>query len=316
MSNTNTKVIPAGPPLAPAPKSTQSALAPTALTTSGSGSALQAAPKNRKERMMRIEINSNDRDFSTYPKPSEFQWVCPYPIKNVTSMVIVGGTIPVPIYTIDDPYNSFTFDTGTRKVTVTFPPGLYTPLLFAPKFKDLLNAADGVNTYTVAVDQITQKLSVRSSGLNNFGFLFKTGDFTNQYNPALQKIRNPAFMMGFADQDYYQTGQVITSPFPVNLNPIQRIYVYMNYDTTIDLRSVVLAGGRTIPSAILYCTDQDSVAYLTKSLNKDTYENVITPGLIVPRIRTINISLRDEFGNVINTNNRPVTFLMEITVLD
>jgi hypothetical protein len=316
MSNPSSKTIPAGPPLAPPPKSSQSALAPTALTTSGSGSALQAIPKNRKERFVRIEINSNDRDFTAYPKPSEFQWVCPYPLKNVTSMVIVGGTIPVPIYTIDDPFNSFTFDTGTVKKTLTFPPGLYTPLLFAPRFKQLLDAADGVNTYTVSVDQITQKLSVKSSGANNFGFLFKTGDFSNQYNPALQKMRNPAFMMGFADQDYYQTGTTIVSPFPVNLNPIQRIYVYMNYDTTIDLRSVVLAGGRTIPSAILYCTDQDSVAYLTKSLNKDTYENVISPGLIVPRIRTINISLRDEFGNVINTNNRPVTFLMELTVLD
>lgn len=314
MSNPSSKTIPAGPPLVP--KSTQSALAPTALTTSGSGSALQAVPKNRKERFVRIEINSNDRDFKTYPKPSEFQWVCPYPLKEVTSMVIVGGTIPVPIYTIDEPYNSFTFDTGTTKKTLTITPGLYTPLLFAPKFKTFLDAADGVNTYTVSVDPITQKLSVKSSGANNFGFLFKTGEFTNQYNPALQKMRNPAFMMGFIDQDYYQTGATITSPFPVNLNPIQRIYVYMNYDTTIDLRSVVLAGGRTIPSAILYCTDQDSVAYLTKSLNKDTYENVISPGLIVPRIRTINISLRDEFGNVINTNNRPVTFLMEITVLD
>jgi hypothetical protein len=315
MSNPSSKVLPAGTPIQ-ASKASNSALAPTALTTNGAGSALQAAPKNRKERLVRIEINSNDRDFKAYPKPSDFQWVCPYPLKNVTSMVMVGGTIPVPIYTIDDPYNSFTFDTGTLRKTVTFPPGLYTPLLFAPRFKQLLDVADGVNTYTVSVDPVTQKLSVRSSGFNNFGFLFVTGDFANQYNPALQKMRNPAYMMGFSDKDYYQVGQVITGTFPVNLNPIQRIYVYMNYDTSIDLRSVVLAGGRTIPSAILYCTDQDSVAYLTKSLNKDTYENVISPGLIVPRIRTINISLRDEFGNVINTNNRPVTFLMELTVLD
>lgn len=314
MSNPSSKTIPAGPPI-PAQRNT-SALAPTALTTSGAGSALQAVPKNRKERIVRIEINSNDRDNKLYPKPSDFQWVCPFPLKNIVSMVIVGGTVPVPIYTIDEPYNSFTFDTGTGRRTVTFPPGLYTPLLFAPRFKQLLDAADGVNTYTVSIDQITQKLSVRSSGLNNFGFLFETGDFVNQYNPALQKMRNPSYMMGFQDKDFYQTGQTIVSPFAVNLNPLQRIYVYMNYDTTIDLRSVLLAGGRTIPSAILYCTDQDSVAYLTKSLNKDTYENVISPGLIVPRIRTINISLRDEFGNIINTNNRSVTFLLEITVLD
>jgi hypothetical protein len=315
MSQANVKQVPAAAVL-PVPKTAPSALAPSALTTNGSGAALQAVPKNRKERIMRIEINSNDRDFKTYPKPSEFQWVCPYPLKNVISMVIVGGTLPVPIYTIDEPYNSFTFDTGTAKKTITMPPGLYTPLLFPPRLKDQLNAADGVNTYTVSIDQVTQRLSITSSGVNNFGLLFGTGEFTNQYNPALQKMRNPAFMMGFQDKDYYQTSKTVVAPFPVNLNPIQRIYVYMNYDTTIDLRSVVLAGGRTIPSAILYCTDQDSVAYLTKSLNKDTYENVISPGLIVPRIRTINVSLRDEFGNVINTNNRPVSFLMEVTVLD
>jgi hypothetical protein len=298
------------------PPGAPSALAPSALTTTGAGSALQAAPKNRKERIVRIEINSNDRDFKAYANSADFQWVCPYPLKNITSMVIVGGTIPVPIYTIDEPYNSFTFDTGTVKTTLTFPPGLYTPILFAPKFKQLLDAADGVNTYTVAVDPVTQILSVKSSGANNFGFLFGTGQFTNQFNPGFATMRNPGYQLGFNDKDAYQVGSTLTAPFPVNFNPVQRIYLYMNYDTTIDLRSVVLGGGRKSPSAILYCTDQDTLAYLTKSLNKDTYENVITPGLVVPRIRTISVSLRDQFGNILNTNNRPVTLLMEVTVLD
>lgn len=301
----------------PVPKGQPSALAPSATTTSGSGSALQAPPKNKKERIVRIEINSNDRDFEKYPSPADFQWVCPYPLKNVTSMVLVGGTIPVPIYTIDAPYNNFTFDTGTEKKTLTFPPGLYTPLTFAPAFKILLDALDGVNTYKVVVDTITQKLMVTSSGANNFGFLFKSTPFVNLFsNPPLQKRKNPGYQMGFGDDDYYQVGGKLTAPFAVNFNPVQRIYMYMNYDTTIDLRSVILGGGRPVPSAILYCTDQDTVSYFTKSLNKDTYENVISPNIIVPRIRTISISLRDEFGNVLNVNNRAVSLLFEITVLD
>lgn len=301
----------------PVPPGQPSALAPSALTTSGSGSALQAPPKNKKERIVRIEINSNDRNFEQYPSPAEFQWVCPYPLKNVTSMVLVGGTLPVPIYTIDVPYNQMTFDTGTEKKTLTFPPGLYTPLLFAPAFKDLLDAVDGVNKYTVIVDKITQKLIVKSNGANNFGFLFKNSPFVNLFsNPPLQKRKNPGYQMGFGDADYYQVGGTLTSPFPVNFNPVQRIYMYLNYDTTIDLRSVILGGGRPVPSAIIYCTDQDTVSYFTKALNKDTYENVITPNIIVPRIRTISVSLRDEFGNVLNVNNRAVSLLFEITVLD
>jgi len=292
----------------------KTALVPTG--TSGSAAAVIKEPQ-RKERILRIEINSNDRDFAKYPNPAAFEWITTYPIKNVTSMVIVGGTIPLPIYTIDYPANSFTFNTGTEIKTLTLPPGLYTPIYIAEKFSEVLNQTDGVNKYRVKVDPITQILSVTSTNkVVPFSFLFGTGEFINQFSPGLQKINNPSYMLGFKNQDYTSVGSVLTATFPVNTIPLQRIYLYMNYDSTIDLRSVVLAGGRANPSAIFYCTDQDSVSYYTKALNKDTYENVISPGLIVPRIRSINISLKDEFGNVINTNNRPLSLLLEITVLD
>lgn len=296
------------------------ALVPSAHSTTGSGAALQAEPTRAKrgERLIRIEINSNDRDFTAYKNSADFQWVSPYPLKNITSMVIVGGTVPIPLYTIDTPFNSFIFDTGSVKKTLTFPPGNYTVSNLPAAFLALLHSADNANTYTVTIDPITQILSVISSGTNVFGFLFGTGtNFMNLYNPALQRRGNPGAMLGFVDADVYSTsGGPLVAPYPVNLNPIQRIYLYLNYETSVDLRSVVLGGGRAGPSAILYCTDQDSILSATKCLNKDTYENVISPGLIVPRIRTIQISLRDEFGNVLNTNNRAVTFLLEVTVLE
>ena len=294
-----------------------SALVPSAYQTTGSGAALQTQRITQKERIIRIEINSNDRNFVTYTNPADFQWVSPYPLKNVTSMAIVGGTVPVPLYNIDAPFNSFVFDTGTEKKTVTLPPGMYSSTTLPAALKRLLEAADG-NTYTVTVEPITQVLKIQSSGTNNFGFLFGSGaNFLNLYNPALQKRNNPSSVLGFADTDIYcDVNHILQSPYPVNLTPLQRIYVYFNYDATMDLRSVVLGGGRQGPSAILYCTDADTIAQSTKSLNKDTYENVISPGLIVPRIRSIQLSLRDEFGNVLNTNNRPVTMLLEVTVLE
>ena len=237
-------------------------------------------------------------------------------------MTIVGGTIPVPIYTIDVPYNSFTFDTGSAIKTITLDPGLYTPLFISQVLAPLLTAADGTNTYTVSVGKVTQLLTVKSNGTNVFGFLFGSGGsdtFRNTFNPGLSAKKNPAYMLGFdLNSSIYanSTTYTLISPYPVNVNPLQRIYVYMNYGTTIDFRGIYLGGGRPNPTAIFYCTDQDSVSYFTKSLNKDTYDSIIAHGNVIPRVQNIFIRLEDEFGNLLNVNNRSVTFLLEMTLVE
>lgn len=299
----------------------ETGLDPTAYTTRGSGAANIKIPA-RSERIIRVEINSNDRDFAKYPNPAEFQWTAPFPIQGIKSMTIVGGTVPVPIYTIDVPYNSFSFDTGSSIQTVTFPPGLYTPLYISQVLAPLLTAADGVNTYTVNVDKVSQLLIVKSNGTNNFGFLFGPGasdSYRNTFNPGLSAKKNPAYMLGFdLNGSTYANPvtHILTAPYAVNVNPIQRIYVYMNYGTTIDFRGIFLGGGRPNPTAILYCTDQDSVSYFTKALNKDTYDSIIAHGNIIPRVNVFNIRLEDEFGNILNVNNRAVSFLIEMTVVE
>jgi len=299
----------------------ETGLDPTAYGTRGSGAANIKIPA-RSERIIRVEINSNDRDFAKYPNPADFQWVAPFPIQGIKSMTIVGGTVPVPIYTIDLPYNSFTFDTGSVKTTITFPPGLYTPLYISQVLAPLLTAADGTNSYTVNVDKVSQLLVVKSNGTNNFGFLFGPGasdEYRNTFNPGLSAKKNPAYMLGFdlnASSYANPVTHTLTAPYPVNVNPIQRIYVYMNYGTTIDFRGIFLGGGRANPTAILYCTDQDSVSYFTKSLNKDTYDAIIAHGNIIPRVNVFNIRLEDEFGNMLNLNNRAVSFLIEMTVVE
>jgi len=296
-------------------------LDPTAFKTRGSGAANIQIPA-RRERIIRVEINSNDRDFVKYPNPAEFQWISPFPIQGIKSITIVGGTIPVPIYTIDVPYNSFTFDTGSAIKTITLDPGLYTPLFISQVLAPLLTAADGTNTYTVSVGKVTQLLTVKSNGTNTFGFLFGNGGsdtFRNTFNPGLSAKKNPAYMLGFdLNSSIYanSTTYTLTSPYPVNVNPLQRIYVYMNYGTTIDFRGIYLGGGRPNPTAIFYCTDQDSVSYFTKSLNKDTYDSIIAHGNVIPRVQNIFIRLEDEFGNLLNVNNRSVTFLLEMTLVE
>ena len=138
----------------------------------------------------------------------------------------------------------------------------------------------------------------------------------NDYSPGLLKMKNPALPLGFVDRDAISSGGVITAPYPVNLNTYSRLYLHLNYDATMDLRSVLRGNGRYEPSAVLYCTDQDTAATHIKALHKDTYDNFIAPGLLIPRIRNVHISIRDEFYNLVNTNNRPITLLFEIVVTD
>ena len=285
-------------------------------TTIGAGAALQGEPKRHKERTLRVEVNSADRDVGAYPSPADFVWTFPYPVKNVKCARLVGGTIPLPLYTIDVPWNSFTFDTGVAKKTVTFPPGIYTEANLPGTLKGLLDAADGANIYTVDINPITKFLSVTTSGVNTFGFLFETGVYVNEFSPGLRRLKCPNYAMGFVDKDAYSVGGVLTGRYAVALAPLTRMYVYVNFDGTMDLRSVLRGNGQTEPTAILYCANYDTLTTNTKSLNGDSYEFPIEPHVIIPRIRNLHVSLQDEYANVLNTNNRPVTLVFELTVLD
>jgi hypothetical protein len=312
----NSQQRPFGPTLAPK-LFEPSALAPTARGTSGAGAALQAVPPHTKERQVRVEVSSNDRDVCTWPATAEFAWTFPYPLKNVRSARIVGGVVPVPLYTIDAPWNTFTFQTstGSRKA-VSFQPGTYTAATMASSLAGLLTAADGVNTYTTALDPITGLLTITSSGSGGFGLLFGTGDYKNTYDPGLQALKNPAFVMGFVDKDATTAGTTLTAVYPPAVGPLTRLYIYVNYDATMDMRSVLRGAGKEEPTGILYCSDTDTVVANWKSLHHDSFDFVLEPNTIIPRIRTMNITIRDEFYSIVNLNNRPVNLLFEFTVLD
>lgn len=309
----NTQERPFGPPLSPRAFE-PSALAPTARGTAGAGAALQAVPKFT-ERFVRVEVASNDRDVCTWPASSDFQWAFPFPMKNVKAVRLVGGVVPVPLYTVDAPYNKFTLlSRGTGK-TVTIPPGAYNADTFAVALAAALTDADGTYTYTATVDLITKTLTVTSSGAG-FGFLFATGDYKNVLDPGLQKVQCPNYIMGFVDADAVTPGFTLSSPYPVNVGPLNRLYVYVNYDATMDLRSVLRGAGKPEPSAILYCSDTDTAVANLKSLHHDSFDFVLEPNTVIPRIRTLHVSIRDEFYNIVNLNNRPVQLLFEFTVLD
>ena len=292
----------------------------------GSGSALQAVPK-RISRVVRMEINSIDRDYSKYPLSSEFTWDLPFPIKEIREVRLIGGTIPVPFLNIDKPWNTFTFCEGSSYFEITIPPGSYTIANLLPILQNLLNGISIGNVYTVTQISITGQVKITTTGVNTFYLLFASGaqkDLMDFKTKSILEIRSPARLLGWGLADYTSVNGDITAPRAPNLwYCLEKSYLYLNFDTSQDLRSIFRGSGRKEPSAIIYHDELNTYNYanplipLTKFLNKETFDTSIVPApAALSRIRSLDISLRDMFYNLINTQGRELSLLLELVICD
>jgi hypothetical protein len=295
--------------------------------TTGSGAALQVIPK-RTSRVIRVEINSIDRNYSKFPLSSEFSWEFPFPVKEVKEVRLIGGTIPVPYLNIDEGWNKFTFSEGSTQSTITIPVGFYTVYSLITVLQGLLNSTGVGNVYTVSQDPQSGKIIITATGANTFYFLFATGsykDTIDMHTNSVQGIGCPARLLGFGVADYTSSNGIIAATRAPNLwYSLERTYLYLNFDSSQDLRSIFRGSGRKEPSAIIYNDDLNTYNFvsggpipLTKFLNKETFDTNIVPApASLSRIRNLNVSLRDMFYNLINTQGREVSLLLELLIVD
>ena len=295
-------------------------------TGNGSGAALQAVPK-RTSRIIRMEVNSIDRDYSKCPLSSEFTWELPFPIKEVREVRLIGGTIPVPFLNIDNPWNTFTFCEGSSYFEITIPPGSYTITNLLQTLQNLLNGINIGNLYTVTQVPITGQIKITTTGVNTFYLLFGSGVHKDVFDVKTKSILQlccPARLLGWGFADSISSNGVLIAPRAPNLwYCLERSYLYFNFDSTQDLRSIFRGCGRKEPSAIIYHDELNNYNFLshmfplTKYLNKETFDTSIVPTpAALSRIRNINISLRDMFYNLINTQGRELSLLLELVICD
>ena len=302
-------------------------LASSSYRTGGSGAALQVVNK-RKQKIIYVEINSYDRNFALHSSASSFQWVFPVPLKDVIRIDIVEGSLPVPFYNIDVDWNKFIIMEDQVARTITLTPGNYTATTLAAELQLRLNVG---NTYTVTVpNPATQNYRITKTGgsATRFAFMFGSGQYVDNFdiqgvpfasseNQGLTSIGCPGRILGFGSEDIVDTSGVINAPFPPDVDTmLRRIYLYLNFDATMDLTSIKRGLGRKEPSGIFYC-DVDSPPGSIKYLSKDAWNNSIYPGPApISRIRNLNISLRDQFYRILNVNNKEMTLLLEITMME
>lgn len=300
-------------------------LDPSAFSTNGSGSALQKIPK-RTTRTVRVEVNSMDRDYSKYPYSSEFVWQFPFPVKEIREVRVIGGTVPVPFLNVDSKWNSFTFMENQGTLTVTIPVGYYTNSTFCSTLQTQLNSLGLHNIYTVSQNPSTGALKISTTDPYTFGIMFNSGSYIDSLDlksKNIQELRCPSRLMGFGWADYISSNGVIEAPRSMNLwYALEKSYLYMNFDSSQDLRGVIRGGGRKEPSAILYndelnAYNYDAVYPITKYLNKETFDTILTPAPApISRIANLYVSLRDVFYNLLNTQGRELSLLLELVIVD
>lgn len=240
-------------------------------------------------------------------------------MKDVTSIQIVGGTVPSRLFTVNTGWNSFTFLEGSLRSTVILTPGLYTMSSIATQLQTQLNAINGKNnTYLVAVDPATDKITVSlTAGSTAFSFLFASGNFVDLYdlNNVLIMINSPARILGFLANDYSSSALSITAPNGVDVSLLtNRIYLYVNNDNSQDLGTIERSIGKQSPHAVLYMN--------TPTLDYKTFTTEVFEPLFrsspapIARLQTLDIALRDEFDRLVDLNGRDFTLLLEIEYLE
>jgi len=271
---------------------------------------------SRKTKSILIELNSRDRNYKNLINSNPFQYTFQSPLKDIRSIELIGGTIPSKPMNIHSKNNSFIFvESGVRR-SIAIPVGYYTEEALIAELGILLST--GRSTYSVAKTSLGRLMILQTSNPQPFELLFISAtrpDVLDPVNGALLEMNTPALLLGFDMSDYNSEGGIIISPYPMDLHAnLTRLYLYMNFQNSLDLSCISRGAGRRSPFAILYL-DTDVNGY--KFLNKETF-SPISYSLPQPigRLNSIQVDFRDEFHQLVDFNGKDFTLLLECTVLE
>ena len=281
----------------------------------------------RHEKTTTILCNSRERNVVSYPNPNSFRWRLRRDIKDITSIRLIGGNLPANLYNINVGWNIFSLLEDSSVKTVILRPGIYDGTSLATELTSALNTyGSHTNTYTVHYSSTSHKLTISAVGGLTYSFLFKTGSYVDVFddfygavdtlgNDYLSAIKSPARLLGFVSNDYAcdASGNLV-APNPVDTSWfLNKIFLHINTDTNKDLNRIEIAQGRHDPYTIIYL---DTVLDGMKYLNKETDYPVLefSPAQL-SRLSLLEISLRDEFDNLLDIQNKEFTLIFELTHL-
>ena len=291
------------------------------MPTQTSGQAVilpNRAPSTRAKKTLRIELNSRDRNYLNLVKSNPFKYDLRTPIRDVQSVELLGGTIPANPYTFNEYNNKFTFfeEHGGNRI-IQLPIGVYDVKTLITELAGLLSEGSR-SLYEVSQNVMGKLLIIQKNYKQRFALLFASGstpDVIDRVTGGFLEMNTPAISMGFDLADYIGIEGILLSPYTIDLHTTNtRLYLFLNFQNSLDLGCIERGVGRRSPFAIIYL-DQVTNGY--KFLNKETF-SPISYSLPQPisKLQSIHIEFRDEFHRLINFNGKDFTLLMELTVLE
>ena len=290
------------------------------METQSSGQALLLRERplsSRKTKTILLELNSRDRNYLNLVKSNPFQYTLQSPIKDIRSVELIGGTIPAKPMNINRSNNTFTFVESGVARNISIPVGYYTDEALVAELPGLLSFGSN-SIYSVRKSSLGKLVIIQEVFFQSFEILFFSAiipDVLDPVNGALLEMRTPALLLGFDMSNYYGNNGTIVSPYPMDLHAnLTRLYLYLNFQNSLDLSCISRGAGRRSPFAVLYL-DTDVNGY--KFLNKETF-SPISYSLPQPigRLSSIFVDFRDEFYQVVDFNGKDFTLLLELTVLE
>jgi hypothetical protein len=293
---------------------------PNIPTSSGQHLLMKDQSKiKRALRRTTIVVNSRDRNYLTHPNSNDFRYTMRRPLTNILSIELMSGSIPSYLYNINVGWNTFSFSEGGINSLIKLTPGYYQVSEFINELQKQLNAIPAKqNTYTVTINPLTNILTISSTNVAPFSLLFYSGSPTDHIDLntlSILSINTPATILGFGINDYTSnsSGQ-LKALLPLDLNTmITRIYLHIQADGK-NVSRMELGSGRPDCFHIFYIPPGSGDYYL---LNKETdhslFESSPAP---ISRIRSLDISLRDEFNRPIDLNYKQLNLVLEITHLE
>jgi hypothetical protein len=161
---------------------------------------------------------------------------------------------------------------------------------------------------------------------------FFSGDFKDELDLnslAYMSINTPARLLGFGFDDYvsgvdYSRGAptetcichplTLIGVLPMDLNHFtNRIYLHIEADGR-NLDRMEASVGRKDCFHIFYIQNgRDDYTQLDKQTDTSMFESLPAP---ISRVSNLEISIRDEFGRLLNLNMRELSLVFEITHLE
>lgn len=233
-----------------------------------------------------INLDSNFRNLSIYPKSSKFIIDLENPLKNIISIRLSSIELPNLFYTFNSFRKSNFFFLNNKKITIES--GNYRSSQIVDAIKKLL--PEGI---TISFDDIAGKITFSRTDKNNFTLSFEN----DSIYPSL------GAQLGFQNSEYINnntyTGESILDVIGDNyvflkINDFGRVINF--YDNNIYFAKIILNQNKNI-------------------MIFDNFSNFVckTYKFIQPvNISRLNIELVDLYGNTIDLNNLNFSFTLEI----